>query len=192
EVEKVADAILHCYLPGDYGGEAIKKVLMGQVNPSGKLPFTYPRHTGSLVPYDHKATARLDTKFGYNAFNPQWNFGTGLSYSTFEYDNLQLDKTSYQRNDVVHVSVDLKNTSDRNGKEVVQVYVTDKVASITPSVRRLRAFNKVLVTGQQQAKVEFDIPVSELAFVDKDLKWTVEPGEFELTIGPLKQAFTVE
>ena len=192
EIEPLSSAILHCYLPGDYGGDALAKIIFGDANPSGKLPFTYPRHTGSFVPYDHKHTEKLDKDFGYNAFNPQWEFGFGLSYSSFKYSNLRLGKQEYTKTDTINFSVDIKNTSQTDGREVIQVFVSDKVASITPSVKRLRAFNKIHLNAGEQKTVNFSIPVSELAFVDKNNLWTIEAGDFELVLDALKSNFTVK
>jgi beta-glucosidase len=192
EIEPLADAILHAYLPGDFGGIALSQILFGEVNPSGKLPFTYPRHTGSLLFYDHKHTELLDKDFGYNTFNPQWEFGFGLSYSNFVYSNLKIDKDIYKQVDVVRISLDLKNTSERAGKEVVQIYVSDLVASITPSVKRLRAFKKVHLEAGESKTVQIEMPIAELAFVNMGLKWIVEPGEFLLQVANLKKNFEVK
>lgn len=192
EIEPLADAIFHTYLPGDMGGQALTKLLFGEENPSGKLPFTYPRHTGSLLFYDHKNTELLDKNFGYNTFNPQWEFGFGLSYSNFQYADLKLNKTSFNRDELIEVTVTVKNISKRAGKEVVQVYATDLVASITPSVKRLRGFKKVHLNGGEAKKVRIQIPISELAFVNKSNKWDVEAGEFVIAVGRLKQKIQVK
>jgi beta-glucosidase len=192
EIEPIASAIVHTYLPGDFGGIALSQILFGDVNPSGKLPFTYPRHTGSLLFYDHKHTELLDKDFGYNTFNPQWEFGFGLSYSKFVYSNLKIDKKSYAQADVVRISVQVKNESDRPAKEVVQVFVSDLVASITPSVKRLRAFRKVDLKAGETKTIEFEMPISELAFVNKVLKWIVEPGEFVIQVKHLTTKFDVK
>ena len=185
DIEPLVSGIVQCYLPGDFGGAALAQVLFGDVNPSGKLPFTYPRHTGSIVLYDHKHTEKLDKDFGENAFNPQWEFGFGLSYSKFDYANLKIDKQSYSINDVIKCSVDVSNNSSVSGKEIVQVYISDLVASITPSVKRLRAFDKVLIQAGETKTVEFKIKVQELSFVANNSQWVVEPGQFLITIKDL-------
>ena len=192
EIEPLAAAIVHAYLPGDFGGIALSQILFGDVNPSGKLPFTYPRNTGSLLFYDHKHTELLDKDFGYNTFNPQWEFGFGLSYSKFVYSNLKIDKKSFGQSYMVRISVQIKNDSDRPAKEVVQVFVSDLVASITPSVKRLRAFRKVYLEAGETKTIEIEMPIAVLAFVNKDLKWIVEPGEFLLQVNTLKQKFNVK
>jgi len=145
-----------------------------------------------LLFYDHKHTELLDKDFGYNTFNPQWEFGFGLSYSKFVYSDLKIDKKSYAQGDVVRISVQVKNDSDRPAKEVVQVFVSDLVASITPSVKRLRAFRKIDLEAGEMKTIEIEMPITALAFVNKDLKWIVEPGEFRLQVNTLKQKFNVK
>lgn len=191
-IEGKASAILHTYLSGDFGGEALAEILFGKANPSGKLPFTYPRSSGSLIPYDHKYTEQLHIDFSRKAFNPQWEFGYGLSYSKFEYSNLSINKNEFQKTDVIEIKIDVKNYSDREGKEVVQVYVSDLIATITPSVKRLRGFKKVKIKANEIKTITFQLPVSELAFVDQKNKWKIENGEFLVQINGLKKKVTVK
>jgi len=179
-------------LSGDFGGEALAQILFGKTNPSGKLPFTYPRHTGSLLTYDHKYTEVFDKDFGKTGFNPQWEFGFGLSYSNFSYANLVLSNSTFNQDDTLSFSVDITNNSEINGKEVIQVYVSDTVASITPSVKRLRGFNKKLIKANTTETIYFSIPISELAFVNNKNNWMVEPGCFILNVGNLKKSIIVE
>ena len=134
----------------------------------------------------------FDTKFGKTAFNPQWEFGHGLSYSDFKYNGVKMDRNKYGQGDAIKVTVDVANASDRTGKEVVQVYVRDEVASIAPSVKRLRAFRKVEIPANTSQQVEFEIPVSELAFVNRDNEWVVEPGDFTLIVDTTQIPFSVE
>lgn len=189
-------AVLQIYLPGNSGGEALADVLMGKVNPSGKLPYTYPRHSNELVPYYHKyseASPHNDgNEYAEPFFNPQWEFGYGLSYSSFEYDMLETDKASYALNDTIALSVNLSNTGSLPGKEVVQLYSSDLVASLTPSVKRLRAFDKVRLEAGEQRKIHFTLAVQDLAFVGNDMKWKVEAGAFELSVGKQKVQIRVE
>lgn len=192
EIVDLCDAVLMAYQPGSAGGDAIADVLIGAANPSGKLPFTYPRFVNSLLTYDHKSTEELDQKFGMNAFNPQWQFGSGLSYSTFEYNNFSVKDTVVSSNGTIEVSVEVKNTSAVDGKETVLCFVRDEVASITPSVKRLRAFDKVLIKAGETQTVSFSIPVSELAFVTKDMNWTTESGDYTVMIGDFKQKITLK
>lgn len=192
DIEAVADGVLMAYLPGDEGGPAIADILFGDVNPSGKLPITYPRHPNDLVTYDHNYTDRIDLNFGTNAFNPQWEFGHGLSYTTFEYKDMRLSTKSMGPDDQITIEVDITNTGDRAGKEAVQLYVSDLVASITPPVKRLRKFEKISLGSGETQTVSFSLVPEDLAFVGKDNKWITEPGEFTLRIGPLTETIIYE
>ena len=186
-IESKVDAILYSYLPGDEGGKAIKDVLIGIENPSGKLPFTYPRFVNSFVHYDHKATEDLDVDFSMNAYKPQFDFGFGMSYTTFEYSNLIVSDTNLYDKQKITVSVTVKNTGKVKGKEVVQLYYNDLVASITPSVKKLTKFSKIELKPNETKKVEFEIKKSDFSFINKDLKRVTEPGEIELIINNLKK-----
>ncbi|MFZ1634897.1 MAG: glycoside hydrolase family 3 N-terminal domain-containing protein, partial [Chitinophagales bacterium] len=137
DIEQLCDAIIMAYEPGDYGGLALADIIYGKINPSGKLPFTYPRYENSLLWYDHKHTETLDQSFGRNAFNPQWEFGFGMSYTNFEYSNLVISNDTLA-DGKLQISVTVTNTGKVAGKEVVQLYIADRYASITPSVKRLR------------------------------------------------------
>ena len=192
DIEPLVDAVVNCYQPGDYGAKALANILFGNVNPSGKLPFTYPRYSGSLIPYDHKHTEKLDKSFGNNAFNPQWEFGFGLSYTFFDYTNLHLNHSSYGTSDTIEATVDITNSGKINGKEVIQVYVSDLVASITPSVKRLRGFSKIELKAGETKTVTLKIPIHELAFVGKDNNWTTELGDFQLSIDTLNTSFSLK
>lgn len=191
EIEPLVDAIVMAYLPGNEGGRAIAEVIYGDVNPSGKLPFTYPRYTGSLVTYDHKFAETRDPQFGFNAINPQYPFGFGLSYTQFEYTDLKLDKKNILITDSVAVSVKVTNTGAREGKEVVQMYLRDEYASITPAVKRLRAFSKVSLKPQESVVVNFTINRKDLGFVNANNEWIIEPGDFTVTIDKLAQGFNL-
>ncbi len=182
-----AEAILVGFLPGDEGGKAIANVLYGDVNPSGKLPVTYPRFSNDIVTYDHKGTDKIDRKFGTDAFNPQWEFGYGLSYTQFSYSNLLVSPTS----NGMHVSVTVTNDGAIKGKEVVQVYVQDLVATITPSAKRLRAFDKIELAPGSSRSLSFMISKEDLSFVGVDNKWVFEPGEFKVECGGLYKNLTL-
>ena len=189
EIEPLADACLLTYLPGDEGGRAISDMLFGKINPSGKLPFTYPRYSGSLLPYDHKHTERLDKKFGENAFDPLFEFGYGLSYTKFEYSELKLSLTTLKQNDTILISVKIKNKGLLEGKEVVQLYSTDCVASITPSVKKLVAFNKINLKPGETKEVKFKLSAVNFSFIGLNNKPVTEPGDFELRVDTLKAKF---
>ena len=191
-IESKVDAILYSYLPGDEGGKAIKDVLVGIENPSGKLPFTYPRFVNSFVHYDHKATEDLDVDFSMNAYKPQFDFGFGMSYTTFEYSNLIVSDTNFYDKQKITVSVTVKNTGKVKGKEVVQLYYNDLVASITPSVKKLTKFSKIELKPNETRKIEFEMKKSDFSFINKDLKRVTEPGEIELIINNLKKIIYVQ
>lgn len=186
EIVEGSDAVLMAYQPGSEGGRAISDLIFGNANPSGKLPFTYPRFGASLITYDHKTTEDLDTGFGMAAFNPQWEFGHGLSYSNFEYSDFKISSDTLTEKGV-KVSVTITNSSDLEGKEVVQLYVRDDFASITPPVKRLRNFDKINLKPQETKTVEFQLYPKDLAFVDKNLTWTTEAGSFTVEIANQKK-----
>jgi beta-glucosidase len=194
EIEPVADGIILAYWPGSQGGNAIADVLYGDFNPCGKLPFTYPKYSGDILTYDHKLLDEaVEVADPYNfsyKFDPQWPFGFGLSYTTFEYSNLKLSTDQLKGNDKLKVSLTVKNTGKLGGKETVELYSKDLYASITPSVKRLRNFKKIYLDVGVSQLVEFEISKDDLAFVNADLKWVTEPGDFELMIGPLKAGFS--
>ena len=189
DIEPLVDAIVMAYLPGNEGGRAIAEVIYGDVNPSGKLPFTYPRYTGALVTYDHKFAETRDPNFGFNAINPQYPFGFGLSYTQFAYSDLKLDKKKILVSDVVSVSVKVTNTGSKEGKEVVQMFLRDEYASITPAVKRLRAFSKVSLKPGESTVVNFSIDKKDLGFVNTNNEWIIEPGDFTVTVDKLSQGF---
>lgn len=184
-------AIVMAYNPSNEGGTAIADVLFGDVNPSGKLPFTYPRTPNGLINYDHKPFETENTAFGNMAFKPQFAFGEGLSYTTFAYRDLKLDKQIITDKDELGVTVTVTNTGQRAGKEVVLVYVSDLVASISPPNRRLRRFAKVNLNPNQSRTLTFKLRREDLSFIGADNKPVVEPGEFEVRIGNLTQRFTL-
>ncbi|HEX5833165.1 MAG TPA: glycoside hydrolase family 3 N-terminal domain-containing protein [Pyrinomonadaceae bacterium] len=193
-INRIADripAIVMAYNPSNEGGTAIADVLFGDVNPSGKLPFTYPRTPNGLINYDHKPFETENTAFGNMAFNPQFAFGEGLSYTTFAYRDLRLDKPIISANDEVTVNVTVTNTGSRAGKEAVLVYVSDLVASLSPPNRRLRRFAKVNLEPNQSRTLTFKLRREDLSFIGADNKPIAEPGEFEVRIGDLTQRFTL-
>ncbi len=191
EIEPLVDGVVMAYLPGNEGGRAIAEVLFGDANPSGKLPFTYPRHTGSLVTYDHKFAETRDPNFGFNAVNPLYAFGFGLSYTQFEYSNLKLSHDRLTVADSIDVSVKVTNIGKREGKEVVQMYVRDEFASIAPAVKRLRAFKKISLKPNESAVVHFKISNKDLQFVDGNNQWISEIGDFTVMINQLSEKFTL-
>ena len=187
-----AGAILMAYNPGNEGGQAVADVLFGDVNPSGKLPFTYPRTPNGLITYDHKAFETEDTAFGNMAFRPQFEFGEGLSYTTFGYSDLRLNQKMITGNTNLSVAVTVTNSGRRAGKEVVQLYLSDLVASISPAGKRLKRFAKIYLEPGQSRTVTFTLRPDDLSFIGADNKSIIEPGEFEVMIGGLKDRFELK
>lgn len=185
-------AVLMAYNPSNEGGTAIADVLFGDFNPSGRLPFTYPRTPNGLINYDHKPFETENTAFGNMAFNPQFGFGDGLSYTTFTYSDLKLGKQAITASEELPVSVTVTNSGKRAGQDVVLVYVSDLVASISPPGRRLRRFAKVSLDPGQSKTLNFKLRREDLSFVGADNKWVAEPGEFEVKVGSLSQRFTLK
>ncbi len=194
DIEPLAKAVLHIFLPGNYGADALANLLSGEANFSAKMPYTYPREINSLNTYDYKVSEEVGTMAGaynYDAkVSLQWPFGYGLSYTTFDYANLRVDKTSFTADDVLTVTVDVKNTGNRAGKEAVLLYSSDLIASIVPDNRRLRDFTKVALAPGETKTVTFQLPAKELAFVGADGRWTLEEGDFTLKVGKLTQNVT--
>ncbi len=191
DIEPLAKAVVDILIPGNYGGDALANLLAGDANFSGKMPYTYPKEINSLNTYDYKVSEEVGTMAGaynYDAkVSLQWPFGYGLSYTTFEYSNLKVDKASFTSDDILTVSVDVKNTGSRAGKEAVLLYSSDLVASIVPDNKRLRDFTKIELQPGEQKTVTFQLPAKNLAFVNADGKWTLEEGDFELKIDRQKQ-----
>jgi len=180
-IEPGAAAILDVYLPGNYGADALADILTGDVNPSGKLPITYPRYTNALVSYIHKPSEGDSNPQG-GMFKPQWPFGFGLSYTSFAYSNLSVNKNSFGPDETATVTVTVKNTGNRDGKEVVQLFTSDLLASFTPDVKRLRGFDKVDLKPGESKTVSFKIPMKDLAFVGTDNKKHLEEGDFKIQV----------
>lgn len=183
-------AVIKTFLPSNYGGDALAGILYGDINPSGKLPYTYPAFPNSLVPYYHKPSEQQNAQFGaYNYesdFNPQYEFGFGLSYTTFDYSNLKVSTTHFSGKETIEVTVDITNTGQRFGKESVMLFSSDLYASITPDVKRLRRFSKIGLEPGEKQTVKFSISATDLAFVNIQNQWITEPGEFVLTVGNQK------
>ena len=205
EVE-ASDAVLYSFHPGTMGGPAIADILFGKVNPSAKTPVTFPRMTGQLpMYYAHNNTGRpanptemlIDeipveagqTSVGCRSFyldagdTPLFPFGYGLSYTTFEYSNLKLASDMLTVGGELLVTVDLKNTGRYDGVEVVQLYIQDKIGSVTRPVKELKAFRRVALKAGESTVVSFSLPASELAFWGYDMTYGVEPGDFRLWVG---------
>jgi beta-glucosidase len=178
-----ASAILMAYNPGNEGGHAIADILFGDVNPSGKLPLTYPRWPDELFTYDHKTFEGDGPGSEQNA--PQFEFGYGLSYTKFAYSNLQVNVDGQK----IKVAVTVENIGDRAGKEVVQLYLHKRVASITPPLKRLKRFAKVSLQPGDTRNLTFELTPEDLSFIGFDNKRVVEPGTFDVHVAGLQQSF---
>ena len=189
DIEPLAKAIVNTLIPGNYGGDALANLLAGDANFSAKMPYTYPKEINSLNTYDYKVSEEVGTMAGaydYDAkVSLQWPFGYGLSYTTYEYSNLKVSASEFTSEDVLTVSVDVKNTGNRVGKEAVLLYSSDLVASVVPDNKRLRDFTKVELQPGEVKTVTFRLPAKKLAFVGADGRWTLEEGDFLLKVGRL-------
>lgn len=186
DIEPLAQGVVDILIPGNYGGDALAQLLSGKANFSGKMPYTYPKEINSLANYDFKKSEEVGTMEGaydYNAkITQQWGFGQGLSYTTYQYSNLKVDKATFAHNDVIRVSVEVKNTGKVAGKESVLLFSSDLMASMVPDGRRLRAFDKVALQPGESKTVTFDLKANDLAFVGWDGKWILEEGDFKLMV----------
>lgn len=166
DLDKLSRAVVHAYIPGQEGAKPLSDLLYGKINPSGRLPFTYPRSSGDIVHYDRKRTEDNDINFGSSGYNPLYDFGHGLSYTRFDYWGMSVKP----ENDTFNIQVLLKNTGSREGKEVVQVYYRDEFAPVTPAQKKLCAFSKISLKPGQNAKVTLKVPFSDLGDIGADMK----------------------
>lgn len=187
-----ARAVVMGYQSGPYAGDAMAAVLYGDVNPSGRLPFTYPRSAADIEHYDHLASAEVAPDNSMRGYSPEWEFGHGLSYTRYEYSALALDSAVRGAHDTVTVSVAVRNVGARAGTEVVQLYVRQLTASVSPPVRRLRDFARVTLAPGEQRTITFRLPIRRLAFVGRDNRMGVEPGEFVVMVGGQRASLRVE
>lgn len=183
DIVPLADGIILAYYPGNEGGRAIADILFGNINPSGKLPYTYQKNAATPMPYIHTVTDRADNFGGYSDYDPNWPFGFGLSYTTFNYDTIFVDKKIISANDSIKVSIKITNTGNRSGKEVVQLYLRDDFASVDPDFEKLIGFKKIELKTGESKTVYFYIKKHDLEFVNSQNIWLVENGGFTLTTG---------
>lgn len=186
-------AILEAWYPGEQGGNAIADILTGEVNPSGRLNCSFPRSVGHLpTTYDYKPSARGINRepgtlekpgrdYVFSSPEPLFPFGHGLSYTTFEYSGLKVVHDADNR--IVRVNVTVENTGEREGKEVVQLYVNDVVSSVTTPVKVLRGFEKISLAPGEKRMVDFILDYDDLALWNSNMEFVVEPGEFKVMIG---------
>jgi beta-glucosidase len=187
EIEPFMSAVLNIYLPGNMGADALVDIINGKVNPSGKLPYTYPAFPNSLTTYYYKPSEVQNNSQGaYNyvgKLNNLYEFGYGLSYSNFEYKDITIENDSISPDDSLSISLTVYNSGDVDGHEVVQVYVSDLFASITPDNKRLRAFDKVFIKSGENKKVSFSISAKDFSFVNLENKYVLESGDFTVHVG---------
>ncbi|MFC1490855.1 glycoside hydrolase family 3 N-terminal domain-containing protein [Candidatus Latescibacterota bacterium] len=182
EVAETVPAIVECWYLGQEGGHAAADVLFGDVNPGGKLPITFPRSTGHIPAYyNHKPAT--DQDYLWEERTPLFPFGYGLSYTTFEYGAPSVSPVSIPVNGSTTVSVDVKNTGDRAGDEVVQLYIRDEVSSVTRPVKELRGFKRITLEPGESQTVSFEITPDMLQFYDREMNRVVEPGTFNIMVG---------
>ena len=192
--KELADAILNVWFPGSEAGYAISDVLFGKVNPSGKLPMTFPRSVGQVpLYYNYKSTGRPEKdEDKFEKFksvyldipnSPLYPFGYGLSYTTFNYSDISLSSSKLQGNQTLKASITLTNTGKYDGAEVVQLYIRDVVGSITRPIKELKGFQKIMLKVGESKTVTFDITPESLKFYNSDLKYDWESGDFEIKIG---------
>jgi len=176
-------AVMQCWYLGQEGGYAMVDALFGDINPGGKLPISFPGSAGNIpVYYNYKPSARRGYNLGFDV-DPLFAFGHGLSYTTFAYSNLRLSSSTMKTNGSSIVSIDVKNTGNRKGAEVVQLYIRDDYSSVTRPVKELKGFKKIWLDPGQSQTVSFTIEPELLSFYDKDMKWIIEPGDFTIMVG---------
>ena len=192
DIEPLATAVVHTFLPGNYGGDALANLLAGDTNFSGRMPYTYPKFHGAFSTYDSKPcenVATMEGAYNYDArTDVLYSFGQGISYTNVKYDNL----TYNIQGDDLTFTIDVENVGDRAVKEPVLLFVSDLVATLTPDVKRLRAFEKVDLAAHERKTVTLRIKKSDLAYVNTDLKWIVEPGEFKAAIANQSVVFEIK
>ena len=191
---ELADALLLTWYPGTMAGEALADVVSGDYNPSGRLPMTFPRTVGQIpIHYDMKSTGRPADESGKpNKYtsryldvpnSPQYCFGYGLSYTRYAYSNLRLSQDKIPGDGKVTVSVDVKNCGDRDGEEIVQLYIRDLYSSVTRPVMELKDFRRVKLAKGETKTVDFTLQASKLAFYNNDMDWVVEAGDYKIMVG---------
>lgn len=219
EIEPLASAVVHTFLPSNYGGDALANLLCGDANFSGRMPYTYPKHSGSFITYDCKPceyVGPMQGAYNYEANTSiQWPFAHGLSYSDVRVSNLRVTHLptsigtkepcdgkglsakaaaglQFANEDSITIAVDVANYSQRAVKEPVLLFISDLVASLTPDVKRLRAFSKIDLAPGESKTVEFNISPFELSFVNEDLNWVLEGGEFRATVANCAVTFNLK
>ena len=189
DVSELPEAIVMGYLPGDEGGRAIADIILGTQSPGGRLPFTYPRYSNALITYDHKKTDGLAPDFSWTAFQPLFEFGSGMDYTSFSCSAPKISTAIWDGKGTLNISVTVQNTGERKGRELVTCFLDDEVASITPPVKRLVAFEKVNLEPGQSAEVEFQLTLNDLSFLDRNAERVTEDGSFRVLVNGSETSF---
>ncbi|ANF51998.1 beta-1,3-glucosyltransferase [Chryseobacterium glaciei] len=185
-------AILDVWYPGEEGGNAVAKVLFGAENPSGKLPITFPIEEGQLpLTYNHHPTGRGNDYYDLSG-EPLYPFGFGLSYTTFEISDLQLNKTKYSENETIIAKVQVKNTGSKVGSEVIQLYIKDLLASVSRPIIELKGFQKVELKPGETKQISIEVPIQKLKFLDEKMNWIVEKGTYRIMVGNSSKNLTLK
>ena len=183
-------AIVEAWEPGMEAGQAVAEVIFGEYNPGGKLPISILRNVGQIPHYYNHKPSHYYRKYKFGKTGPLYEFGHGLSYTSFSYQKLRLPKKISVRENLA-ISVEVENTGKRAGDEVVQVYTNDVVSSIVTPVRELKAFRRITLQPGEKRRVEFTITADQLALFDQNMKRVVEPGVFQVMVGDLMEEFEV-
>jgi beta-glucosidase len=188
DIEPLCDAIIQAYLPGDQGGTALSELVTGKADFSGRLPYTYPRYDGVIEFYDHPRSVDRSKSGDFSAYNPQWDFGFGLSYNTGKVNSMRFVKKDEQKG-TFSIEVNVGNEGQKPLLMVVPVYISDLYASTTPENKRLIAFQKVSILPGENKTLTFSFDAKALKRVSADGKWRAEKGTFEILCGPNKLTF---
>ena len=197
DFEPFMDGIINIYLPGNHGGDALADILSGKVNPSGKLPYTYPAFPNSLLTYYYKPSEIQNSNQGAYDYVGEvknlYDFGYGLSYSKFSYSNLSTNRKVYESlSDTIQINVELRNTSKVDGYEVVQLYSSDLFAEITPDVKRLRDFKRIFIKSGESKSINFSLPINSLGYYNSRNEKVVEKGEFSILVNNLSSNILIK
>lgn len=176
-------ALIEAWEPGAMGGIAVAEILFGEINPSGKLPITIPRHVGQIQTTYNRKNAQTSFSYAFGKSSPLYEFGYGLSYTTFAYDNLRISAPKMRKTETLRVTVDVSNTGDREGEEVVQLYIQDEYSSVTRPVKELKGFERIRLLPGEKKTVSFDITPDQLSFYELNMNRVIENGAFKVMVG---------
>lgn len=191
DITAKVDAIVETWYAGERSGEATVNILTGEINPSGKLPISFPRSVGQLPIYYNRKKSN-NGPYEDNSNKPLYAFGHGLSYSSFSYDNLKIEKEELGKDETQKVTVTITNTSDHEGVEIAQLYIQDVFSSVATPVKQLKGFRRVSLKPQEQKEVTFTLTPEDLSLWNMEMKRVVEPGEFKVMVGAASDDIKVE